>query len=169
MERKKILLIFLIIIFILVWGWQLKPKKKKINKNILEETIVEKEIIGGIDLKKIEENYSEIKKKITEFENNINSKKEKVVISKNPLKAWIVKKEYKKEEEIEVKKQPDFKVSGIVYDKKRPYVIIDGEVKEEGDEISGFIIQKIYSEKIVLKDKYGNFFTLNFEYEKGGK
>lgn len=174
MERKKVLLLVLIVIFIILWGWQLIPKKK-INKEIAEPLFEEKEIIAGIDLRKIEENFSEIKKKISGFENN---KIEKIVISKNPLKPWIIKKEpekiikeeekVKKEEEKEPEK-PNFKILGIVYDNKKSYVVINDEVKGEGEMIGNFVIQKIYPDKIIVKDKDKNFFTLNFEFEKGEK
>ncbi|MCM8767457.1 MAG: hypothetical protein NC921_01565 [Candidatus Omnitrophica bacterium] len=173
MEKKKITLIVLIIIFVFLWGWNLKPKKvKKYEETNQQNIIEEKEIIGGIDLRKIENNFSEIRKKIDELKVN---KPEKINILKNPLKSWIVKKEVEKiikkeeqikEEQIKIEK-PDFKISGIVYDKEKPYVILNNEIKEEGNEIGNFIIQKIYPEKIILKDKNENFFTINFDFEKG--
>ncbi|MCM8785454.1 MAG: hypothetical protein NC827_01670 [Candidatus Omnitrophica bacterium] len=170
MEKKKITLAILILFFVFTWGWQLKPKRGKISKKIDDQNvIVEKETIGGIDLREIENNFSEIKKKIDEFKL---SKLEKIKITKDPLKEWVIKKgpeiivkEIEKKEPI----KPDFKISGIVYDKKNPYVIINNEIKEEGEKISNFIIQKIYPEKIILKDEMENFFILDFEFEKGEK
>lgn len=168
MERKRVLLLVLIVIFVILWAWQLKPKKK-INKQMIEPLVEEKEIIAGVDLRKIEENFSEIKKKMGEFENN---KIEKIVISKNPLKPWIIKKEPEKIVKEEKKKEPekpDFKILGIVYDNKKSYVVINDEVKEEGETIGNFVLQKIYPDKIIVKDKDENFFILNFELEKGEK
>ncbi|MCM8804800.1 MAG: hypothetical protein NC833_06065 [Candidatus Omnitrophica bacterium] len=171
MERKKILLLFLTLIFILSWGWQLILKKKR-DKKMTEPLVEEKEIIWGIDLRKIEENFSEVKKKMDEFENNINFKRGKITISKNPLRPYLIKKQPEKiikEEEKKQPEKPNFKILGIVYDNKKPYVVINDEVKEEGEMIGNFVLQKIYPDKIVVKDKDENFFTLNFEFEKGEK
>ncbi|MCM8807224.1 MAG: hypothetical protein NC926_04620 [Candidatus Omnitrophica bacterium] len=164
MERKKLTLLVLTIVLILLWAWQLKPKKKKIN---IEPVIEEKEIIAGINLREIEENFSEIKKKIVEIENINKANIGKITIQKNPLKPWILRKESLTKEEKEPEK-PNFKISGIVQGSKKSYVIIDNEVKEEGETIGNFIIFKIYPEKVILKDMTGNFFTLNFEFEQGG-
>lgn len=174
MGRKKIFLLFLVLIFIFLWGRQLIPRKKNYKK-MTEPLIEEKETIAGINIRKVEENISEIKKKISEFENNI-TLNEKFIISKNPLKPWITKKEPEKitkEEFVSIIKsepqKPNFQISGIVYSDKKPYVIINNEVKEEGEKILDFIIQKIYPDKIILKDKDENFFTLDFNFEKGEK
>ncbi|MFN4227962.1 MAG: hypothetical protein ACK4F0_07495 [Candidatus Ratteibacteria bacterium] len=172
MEKKKAVLVILTLILVILWGWQLKPKKTKISEKMNEQNIIEeKEIIGGIDLRQIENNFSEIRKKIDEFKL---SKPEKIKILKNPLKSYIIKKEENgkiiKEPEKPIKvEQPDFTISGIVYDEKKPYVILNDEIKQEGSKIGDFEILKIYPEKIILKDKNENFFTINFEFEKGEK
>ncbi|MCX7917342.1 MAG: hypothetical protein N2589_04365 [bacterium] len=175
MEKQKIIFIVALIVFIISWGWQLRPKKL-IEKKVRETEIEERGVIGGVDIRKIEENFYNIRKKVEEFETGSALKEKKITLLKNPLKSWIIKKEEKiiekPKEEIVVKpketfEKPNFKISGIVYDKEQPYVIINNEVKKQGEEIGDFIIEKILEEKIILRDNDGNFFTLIFAYEKG--
>lgn len=46
---------------------------------------------------------------------------------------------------------PAFNLEGIIMDPVSPYVIIDGEIKKEGDEIQGAKIVKIESDRVILK------------------
>jgi hypothetical protein len=48
-------------------------------------------------------------------------------------------------------------------------VIINDEVKSEGEKVENFTIQKIYSDRIVVKDEFENYFVVKFDYEKGEK
>ncbi|HON05859.1 MAG TPA: SPOR domain-containing protein [Candidatus Ratteibacteria bacterium] len=52
---------------------------------------------------------------------------------------------------------PDFKISGIVYDKNRPMIVIDDEVKAENETKSGYTISKILPDRVVLKYKDKTF------------
>jgi hypothetical protein len=47
-----------------------------------------------------------------------------------------------------------FELSGIVWDEKSPYVLIDGEILHTGDEISGWTIKSIEPNKVVLTDGF---------------
>ncbi|HOM27676.1 MAG TPA: hypothetical protein PKV21_09280, partial [bacterium] len=140
MKNKNVLkLVILILILLIITGWQFKPKQKKMSKKENEGIFEEKEMIGGIDLRKIEENFKSIQNKIMQMENKdkIELKYEKSKPLKNPLKSWLIKKESEKtvipeiQEEKPISiiksepKKPDFKISGIVYDKKISYVIIN--------------------------------------------
>lgn len=173
MEQKKVLrLIVLVFILIMAWTWALKPKKIKVeNVESKKEMPVEKSV-GGIDLRNIEENFSKVKKSLKEIRETFSHKVEKIEIRKDPLKPWIVKKKeeniVKEEKKVEPEK-PDFFISGILYDRNKSFVIIGNEVKEEGENIGNFTIYKILPEKIIVKDKMGNFFEVFFTFEKGEK
>ncbi len=52
---------------------------------------------------------------------------------------------------------PDFKISGIVYDKEKPMVIIDNEVKVENEIKSGYMIYKILADRVILKKENREF------------
>jgi len=170
MEQKKIIrLIVLILVLIIAWSFALRPKKITV-KNYEKNQIIE-ENLGEIDLRKIEENFETAKKKLEEISKLEKSIINKTFVLKDPLKPWLPeKKEDKilKEEKVEPQK-PNFYISGIVYDEKKPYVVINDEVKCEGEKIGNFIIQKINSDKIVVKDEFENYFVVKFEYEKGEK
>jgi len=172
MEQKNVLrLIILIFVLIIAWSFALRPKKvtfKSYNKN--QST---GENSGEIDLRKIEENFETTKKKLDEITKIEKPKINKIFVLKDPLRPWLPEKKkeekiIKEEKKIEPKK-PDFYISGIVYDEKKPYVIINDEVKSEGEKIENFTIQKIYSDRIVVKDEFENYFVVKFDYEKGEK
>ncbi|MCM8815680.1 MAG: SPOR domain-containing protein [Candidatus Omnitrophica bacterium] len=46
---------------------------------------------------------------------------------------------------------PDFRISGILYDKDKPMVIIDDEVKMENEIKSGYTIYRIFADRIILR------------------
>ncbi len=170
MEKKKLVRLgFLILVLIIAWIFALKPKKIVVKNIEKKETY--NESFGDIDLRKIEENFESAKKKLNEIEGIENLKIKKVYVLKDPLKVYLPekKKEEKIIEEKKEPKKPDFYISGIVYDEKIPYVIINDEVKKEGEKIGDFIIQKIYNDRIIVKDNDKNIFVLNFNYEKGEK
>ena len=170
MEKKKLVRLgFLILVLIIAWIFALKPKKIVVKNIEKKETY--NESFGDIDLRKIEENFESAKKKLNEIEGIENLKIKKVYVLKDPLKVYLPekKKEEKIIEEKKEPKKPDFYISGIVYDEKIPYVIINDEVKKEGEKIGDFIIQKIYNDRIIVKDNDENIFVLNFNYEKGEK
>ncbi|HOL34339.1 MAG TPA: SPOR domain-containing protein [bacterium] len=52
---------------------------------------------------------------------------------------------------------PDFKISGIVYDKEKPMVILDDEIKAENEIKSGYLVQKILPDRVILKYKDKQF------------
>ncbi len=54
---------------------------------------------------------------------------------------------------------PDMKLEGIVWDKKSPYAIIDGELRTIGDVVSGFVVQNIKQDRVIL-EKNGDVFEL---------
>ncbi|MGC8976552.1 MAG: hypothetical protein ACP5OB_02900 [Candidatus Ratteibacteria bacterium] len=170
MEKKKLVRLgFLILVLIIAWIFALKPKKIVVKNIEKKETY--NESFGDIDLRKIEEDFESTKKKLNEIEGIENLKIKKVYVLKDPLKVYLPekKKEEKIIEEKKEPKKPDFYISGIVYDEKIPYVIINDEVKKEGEKIGDFIIQKIYNDRIIVKDNDKNIFVLNFNYEKGEK
>jgi len=176
MEQKKVLR-FIILIFVLIIAWSFALKPKKVTVKSYDKNKIIGENSGEIDLRKIEENFETTKKKLDEITKIEKPKINKIFVLKDPLKPWlpekkkeekIIKEEVKEEKKIEPK-QPDFYISGIVYDEKKPYVIINDEVKSEGERIGNFTIQKIYSDRIVVKDEFENYFVVKFDYEKGEK
>jgi len=176
MEQKKILrLIILIFVLIIAWTFSLKPRKVKVKNYKKIQTIEEN--LAEVDLRKIEENFETAKKKLNEISKIEKPEINKIFVLKDPLKPWlpekkkeekIIKEEAKEEKKVEPQK-PDFCISGIVYDEKKPYVIINDEVKGESERIGNFTIQKIYSDRIVVKDGFENYFVVKFDYEKGEK
>ncbi|MGC8805898.1 MAG: SPOR domain-containing protein, partial [Candidatus Ratteibacteria bacterium] len=52
---------------------------------------------------------------------------------------------------------PDFKISGIVYDKEKPMVILDDEIKAEKETKSGYTVEKILPDRVILKYKDKQF------------
>lgn len=175
MERKKIIRVgILFLILIIAWVWALRPKKIVV-KNTDEKKIEvseDIEIFGGIDLRKMEEKFLQSKNKLEEIEKTKDLKFQVSKILRNPLKPWLKKKVEEKQpvqETIIKQSPPDFKVTGILYDNKKPLAVIDNEVKEEGERISKFIIKKIEPEGVIVEDEMGNSYKLKIEYEKGEK
>jgi hypothetical protein len=172
MEQKKRILVLIILVFVLIVVWVSVLKPKKSIKNYKKGQISEKSF-SDIDVKKIEENFEIIKRKFDEISEMEKLKLNKVFVLKDPLKAWLPEKNIEgkilKEEKKQEVQPPNFYISGIVYDEKKPYVIIDDEIKSEGEIIGNFIIQKIYEDRIVVKDEAENYFVLKFDYEKGEK
>ncbi|MCM8828994.1 MAG: SPOR domain-containing protein, partial [Candidatus Omnitrophica bacterium] len=85
-----------------------------------------------------------------------------VETNKNPFRqpgAEPVKNTY---DSVSILKQdyiasPDFKISGILYDKEKPMVIIDDEVKSENEIKSGYIIYRIFADRVILKRENKEF------------
>jgi len=172
MEQKNVLrLIILIFVLIIAWSFALKPKKVTFKSYDKNQSAGENS--GEIDLRKIEENFEVARKRLDEISKIEKPKINKIFVLKDPLRPWLPEKKkeekvVKEEKKVEPKK-PDFYISGIVYDEKKPYVIINDEVKSEGEKIENFTIQKIYSDRIVVKDEFENYFVVKFDYEKGEK
>ncbi len=57
--------------------------------------------------------------------------------------------------------RPKISVNGIIWDRSRPYAILDGEIYGEGDFIKGYTIQTIVDSLIVLYND-NDIYTLNY-------
>ena len=57
-----------------------------------------------------------------------------------------------KQEDVYIKLARDLKIEGIVWDKINPYVIINGLVVREGEEIFGYEVVKIEERQVTLSE-----------------
>ncbi|MCX7704836.1 MAG: hypothetical protein N2115_01075 [bacterium] len=166
MERKNkktlILLLILLLVFIFTFVRALKPVKPKTvgiapNKSIQSEilSLSNEEVF---DFQQMDLSVSRLNSVIKSLEQQ---KEEDIVaidVKRNP---FTVQQESKlipgrTSETFSILRQdfveaPDFKVSGIVYDKEKPMIIIGDEVKAENETKNGYTIKKILSDRVVLK------------------
>ncbi|MCD6221003.1 hypothetical protein J7K25_02450, partial [bacterium] len=85
---------------------------------------------------------------------------EKVKKKKEKIKK---KKVIKKKKEVFI--EPEFNLSGIVYDDKKPIVILNSKVVEEKKYLGEYQIYKIFPEKVIIK--YKNRYFVISPYKKG--
>lgn len=168
MEKKNkktlILLIVLLIIFIFTLTRALKVSKPKtitvsqnnIGQEIQQEKIASKNNEDLFDFQEIDASLSKLQSIVKNIDEQ--SSQTSIEIRKNPFKQTsekiinsgsILRQDYVSE--------PDFKISGILYDKEKPMVIIDNEVKSENETKSGYSIYKIFSDRVILKKQDREF------------
>lgn len=75
--------------------------------------------------------------------------KSSVIAGKSPDTVSILRQDY-----VEA---PDFRISGIVYDRYKPMVIIDDEIKAESETKDGYTIKKILADRIILRRENKEF------------
>ncbi|MCM8788668.1 MAG: SPOR domain-containing protein, partial [Candidatus Omnitrophica bacterium] len=85
-----------------------------------------------------------------------------VEINKNPFRQPGAESSRMTSDSASILKQdyistPDFKVSGILYDKEKPMVIIDDEVKSENEIKSGYTIYRILADRVILRRENKEF------------
>jgi len=174
-KKTLILLVVLLLIFVFTLTRALKPVKPKTitinpqNKEGEKNAVVQQS--EKDELFSFEEIDTTIKKIQTLVKNIEESEKQvvKIETNKDPFQKPITKKYDVEKVQVssilipEVPVAPDFKVSGIIYDKNRPMAIIDDEIKSEKEIKSGYTIEKILPDRVILsyKDKQFTLFVNN--------
>jgi len=174
--KKKILRsgIFIVLLSIIFFS----GLKEKENVNAEEQKTKEEKL--DINLKQAEEHFTGIKKTTKNIEEmkkipelKITKKdpftpiKRKIDI-KNPDKIIKDEEENGSSTERNIEKEIKFVVSGIIYDEQKPIVIIDDNVKSEGEYIDDYQIYKISPDSVLLKDG-NNFYQIKINFEEKTK
>jgi len=160
--RRSIL--FIILTFLILEGKLLSsPEKKEFE---------------DFNIREVTENISKVKKTLDAL--NLNPSSLKINIERDPFIPLLEKvkkeKEKTKKKVITKKKkevfiEPEFNLSGIIYDDKKPIVILNNKVVEEKTYIGEYQIYKIFPEKVIIKYKNRYFVISPYKKEKsyGGK
>lgn len=81
----------------------------------------------------------------------------------NPFLTYQERKKMQEQEREEAGRYMDFNLSSIIYSPKRSYVVIDGEIRQEGDIIGNYRILQIEPEAVILKDFLEKEYVLKLE------
>ncbi|HPO51375.1 MAG TPA: SPOR domain-containing protein [bacterium] len=172
-KKSLILLLMLLVIFIFTLTRALKPVKpktivmsspdgkvEKINIQENEKSSMEDKVFSFQEIDQSVNKLQSLMKSIEEEEQQVAS----VSVSKDPftkpgtkqLSPGTGQSPYTSILVQEIP-APDFKISGIVYDKEKPMVILDDEIKSENETKSGYLVKKILPDRVILKYKDKDF------------
>ncbi len=157
-ENRKVRLavssLFVLLISILVLNFvtsngllaSTSPKKNQVN-------------IDHITVKSIETEVGKGTNHLIQYINTIKKKSEEINTNKirDPFLMKIAAKpvEIQKSTENKTKKnRPKVSISGIVWDKSNPYVIINGGIYEIGDIFEDYIVHSILDSMIILSNDH---------------
>jgi hypothetical protein len=89
------------------------------------------------------------------FSNSAKTKKAGVIILPPKQKASINKLPKKASQLKTQKRTPAYTLEGIIFDKNRPFAVINGKKVYQGDEIDKFKVSEIKKDSVKLKEKEG--------------
>jgi len=165
--RIIIISIFLIVISALALNF---VSDSGIFPGTSDNTANEKVSIDLVTVKTIETEIKKDESSLTEYVNYINTKVNKLnvskmrdpfVLKKKPVKLVEVKQSDK---DLLKQRRPDIDISGIVWDKNNPYAIINGDIYEIGDELGTYTVHTILDSMIVLSNDH-DIYSIQFMQE----
>lgn len=175
MEKKNnktlMLLFILILIFIFTLIRALKPAKPKTitvgqDEKLNEIVMTKQDVLSDksdkvFDFQQIDMSMAKLQSIIKNIEEQ---EKQTIAIetNKNPFKQPGTQPVKMTSATVSILEPnyipvPDFKISGIIYDKERPMAIIDDEVKAENEIKSGYKIHKILADRVILQRENKEF------------
>ncbi|MCM8758654.1 MAG: SPOR domain-containing protein [Candidatus Omnitrophica bacterium] len=164
MERKNkktlVLLFVLLLIFIFTLARALKPIKPRTitttHREDIEQQLLSQKNEDMFDFQQLDASIS----KLQSIVRNIEQEQSQIIVietKKNSFRQMEARVQSgASSEPVSILRQdyveiPDFRISGIVYDKEKPMVVIDNEVKAENDTKDGYTIKKILADRVILK------------------
>ena len=141
-RRNKIILFILVLILSLLFSFTSIESAQWNVKKIIQE----KEIKGDLDLNKFRKNL--------DFILDLETRASYVTWGRNPFelpaKLWSGKSEMG-QKETKNSVSASLKLNGVMIKGKEAWAIIDGNVTQVGDLVSGWVVEKIEMGKVVLR------------------
>jgi len=171
-QKKQMVVVgFLLVILVVAWTVALKPKSGKtvvVNTGLTESmtgapvqnTAIAKSgsapSADRLNMQDVEEKLAKIKSATEKIE-EVSGHQEVVAITHDPFEppapASVPGHKIAPAGFVPSDLPPNFAISGVAYDKEKPFAVIDDEVKGENEYKDGFLVYRILPDRVLFKKK----------------